>query len=216
MYNENDKEKLELAHENLVSATQKTLSYATSYKDDLSIGDYVRVSNQRLEPDKQRVKSKLSKRTLLPTWSEAIYIITKIIKRSGTGSNTYLNKPIRYRLKEISGLYYRFQLMKTNKPDDTIDEDTKFKDEDEELERETDDDDDNNDKKDDKHDDKPPPLRRSNRIKQLNNNDEESKDDDNKHDKDDEEDKKEDDEKKKKQPLRRSERVRKPVNRLGY
>lgn len=96
------------AHANIVKKARQKLAYQSSYKDDIEVGDHVRVA---LETSKTLLKNKLAKRGLNPTYSKEVYEVVKVIKpREG---NTTVDTPLKYRLKGMKGLYYRNRLLKT-------------------------------------------------------------------------------------------------------
>ena len=105
-------ETLKSAQQNIKSAAKKNLSYVSSFKDDIEVGDYVRVS---LYTSEDAIKNKLSKRNLNPTYSAAVYKVKKVI-RPRERENTVI-QPIKYRLEGLEGLFYRFRLQKTVAPD---------------------------------------------------------------------------------------------------
>jgi len=70
VYEKKQKEKLQKTQENILNAAKRSSSYATSFKDDIAVGDYVRVA---LETTADLMKNKLSKRNLNPKWSKEIY-----------------------------------------------------------------------------------------------------------------------------------------------
>lgn len=101
---------------NIINAAKKSSSYATSFKDDLKEGDYVRIA---IETTEDLMKNKLSKRNLNATYSKEIYKIVKVI-RPREFTNTSIT-PIKYRLVDendhaVPGLFYRLRLLKTVSP----------------------------------------------------------------------------------------------------
>ena len=117
-------EQLDEAHKHIVAAAKRSSSYAASFKDDLHIGNYVRVA---LETTKDLLKNKLSKRNMNPTYSEELYKIVKVIKPRERTST--IDTPIKYVLqalapggrgKRMPGVYYRLRLLKTVAPRDQI------------------------------------------------------------------------------------------------
>jgi hypothetical protein len=113
--------------DNIEQKAKQKISYATSFKDDLHIGDWVRVS---LYSSKDTIKNKLSKRNLNPKYSKEVYEINKVI-RPREGKST-VTTPIKYKLKGEKGYFYRFRLLKTVAPEKQINQGVE---EDEELER---------------------------------------------------------------------------------
>lgn len=71
-----DFEQLKEVHKNIIAAAHKKASYTSSFKNDLQVGDYVRVS---LHSTEDLIKNKLSKRNLNPQYSSEVYRIEKVI-----------------------------------------------------------------------------------------------------------------------------------------
>jgi hypothetical protein len=119
-HDEKKQAKLRETSKNIIAAAKRSSSYATSFRDDINVGDYVRTA---LETTKDLMKNKLSKRNLNPTYSKEIYRVTRVIKPRESSVTSIT--PIKYRLadeenKAVPGLFYRLRLQKTVAPDKQV------------------------------------------------------------------------------------------------
>ena len=127
----NEQEK-KMAAEGIKKQAHKSLAYVSSFKDDISVGEHVRVA---LETTRDML-NKLRKKGYNPNWSAEIYEVTKVKKPSDNAkTGEKRNTPIKYKLKGQVGWFYRLRLQKTASPDKQIGSD-KFANEDPDLNRE--------------------------------------------------------------------------------